>query len=113
MRRLIVSIGMTEMLFSGHYALAQTPVPATGSRSIVISTPELGPGGGATLLQHSYGLIVGLWQLMHPNERMGKAMERPEMKVLKRDYDSEVEAALRALWAGSMGNAAASKRKSK
>lgn len=75
--------------------------------------PELGPGGGATLLQHSYGLIVGLWQLMHPNERLGRAMERPEMKVLKRDYEREVEFALRALWAGSMANATTSKRKAK
>jgi AcrR family transcriptional regulator len=76
--------------------------------------PALGPGGGATLLQHSYGMIVGLWQLMHPNERLGKAMERPEMKVLKRDYEREIENALRALWAGSMANAAAApKRKSK
>ena len=75
--------------------------------------PQLGPGGGATLLQYSYGLIVGLWQLMHPNERLGKAMERPEMKVLKRDYEREVEVALRALWAGSMANANTSKRKAK
>lgn len=73
--------------------------------------PALGPGGGATLLQHSYGMIVGLWQLMHPNERLGKALDRPEMKVLKRDYEHEIETALRALWAGSMANATASKRK--
>ena len=75
--------------------------------------PELGAGGGATLLQHSYGLIVGLWQLMHPNERLGKAMERPEMKVLKRDYEREIEFALRALWAGSMAAGQAPKRKPK
>ena len=75
--------------------------------------PALGPGGGATLLQHSYGMIVGLWQLMHPNERLGKALDRPEMKVLKRDYEHEIETALRALWAGSMANATASKRKPK
>ena len=75
--------------------------------------PQLGPGGGAALLQHSYGLIVGLWQLMHPNERLGKAMDRPELKVLKRDYEREVEVALRALWAGSMANAPGAKRKPK
>ena len=62
----------------------------------------LAPGGGITMLLHSYGLIVGLWQLLHPNERFGKAMERPELKALKRDYEREIELALRALWNGSM-----------
>ena len=57
-------------------------------------------GAGVTLLLHSYGLIVGLWQLLHPNERFGRAMQRPELKVLHRDYEKEVESALRALWRG-------------
>jgi AcrR family transcriptional regulator len=62
----------------------------------------LGPGGGVLILLHSYGLIAGLWQLLHPNERFGKAMERPELKLLKRDYEREVENALRALWSGTL-----------
>lgn len=66
--------------------------------------PQLGAGDGVTLLQHSYGLIVGLWQLMHPIERLGKAMERPELKMFRRDYEREVETALRALWNGTLGN---------
>ena len=51
---------------------------------------------------HSYALIVGLWQLLHPNERFGKATHRPELKLLMLDYEAEVEKALRALWAGAM-----------
>ena len=57
-------------------------------------------GTGVTLLLHSYGLIVGLWQLLHPNERFGRAMKRPELKSLDRDYEREIENALRALWHG-------------
>jgi AcrR family transcriptional regulator len=68
-------------------------------------------GAGVTLLLHSYGLIVGLWQLLHPNERFGKAMRRPELRLLNRDYEKEIEQALRALWQGSM--AAPQKRKSR
>ncbi|MBK8323850.1 MAG: TetR family transcriptional regulator [Betaproteobacteria bacterium] len=64
--------------------------------------PALSPGAGITLLQHSYGLIVGLWQLIHPIERFGTAMERAELAMFKLDYEREVEQALRALWAGSM-----------
>ena len=59
-------------------------------------------GAGVTLLLNSYGLIVGLWQLLHPNERLGRAMQRPELKVLHRDYEKEIEHALRALWRGWM-----------
>jgi AcrR family transcriptional regulator len=62
-------------------------------------------GAGATLLIHSYGLMVGLWQLMHPNERFGRAMKRPELKLFDRDYEREIEDALRALWGGWMGPA--------
>jgi AcrR family transcriptional regulator len=69
----------------------------------------LAPGAGLLLLMHSYALIVGLWQLVHPNERFGKAMSRPEVKVLMLDYEREVEKALRALWAGEM-NAKGGKR---
>jgi AcrR family transcriptional regulator len=63
---------------------------------------SLGPGGGILILMHSYALIVGLWQLIHPNERFGKAMDRPELKLLMLDYEAEVETALRRLWAGAM-----------
>jgi AcrR family transcriptional regulator len=65
--------------------------------------PALAAGGGVTLLQHSYGLIVGLWQLLHPIERFGTAMERTELAMFKRDYEREIEQALRALWSGTMG----------
>jgi len=60
------------------------------------------PGTGVTLLLHSYGLIVGLWQLLHPNERFGRAMKRPELRLFDRSYEREIETALRALWGGWM-----------
>jgi AcrR family transcriptional regulator len=59
-------------------------------------------GAGVALLLHSYGLIVGLWQLLHPNERLGAAMKRPELRDLNRNYETEIENALRALWQGSI-----------
>lgn len=62
----------------------------------------LAPGAGLSLLMHSYGLIVGLWQLLHPNERFGRALDRPELRMLKRDYEKDIEAALRHLWSGTL-----------
>ena len=61
---------------------------------------DMPAGAGVALLLHSYGLIVGLWQLLHPNERFGSAMKRPELRLLDRDYEREIENALRALWSG-------------
>jgi AcrR family transcriptional regulator len=69
--------------------------------------PALAKGEGVTLMQHSYGLIVGLWQLLHPIERFGTAMQRAELAMFRRDYEREVEQALRALWTGTMGSVAA------
>ena len=69
--------------------------------------PALRKGQGVALLQHSYGLIVGLWQLLHPIERFDTAMERAELAMFRRDYEREVEQALRALWTGTMGSVAA------
>ncbi len=76
--------------------------------------PALRPGDGLALLCNSYGLIVGLWQLLNPNKRLGAAMERPELRMLNRDFEREVEAALRALWAGTLArNVAAASEKSR
>jgi AcrR family transcriptional regulator len=72
--------------------------------------PALAAGQGISLLLHSYGLIVGLWQLLHPNERFGRAMDHPDLRNLKRDYEREIETALRALWSGAMAETPKSSR---
>lgn len=71
---------------------------------------KLAPGAGTSLLLHSYGLIVGLWQLLHPNERFGRALERPELRMLKRDYQKDIEEALRELWTGLLARAKPSRK---
>jgi AcrR family transcriptional regulator len=62
--------------------------------------PILAPGEGVSVLCNSYGLMVGLWQLMHPNQRFGEALSRPELSMFYRDYEDEIERAVRALWSG-------------
>jgi AcrR family transcriptional regulator len=77
--------------------MAQTLTAAGGELERHFEMPT---GAGITLLVHSYGLIVGLWQLLHPNARLGAAMRRPELRALNRDYETEIENALRSLWQG-------------
>jgi len=81
--------------------------------------PRLAAGDGVGLLCNSYGLMIGLWQMMHPNQRFGAAMQRPEMRMFNRDYETEVERAVLALWVGVIESGArspakpAAKRKSR
>jgi AcrR family transcriptional regulator len=75
---------------------------ATAGAALERHFPSIKPGEGVALLLHSYGLIVGLWQLLHPIDRFGRAMDHPGLRNLKRDYEREIENALRALWSGAM-----------
>jgi AcrR family transcriptional regulator len=71
----------------------------------------LAPGDGIALLCNSYGLMVGMWQLLNPNKRLGPALEKPELRMFRVDYEREVEAALRALWTGTLVQKGKAKRK--
>ena len=64
--------------------------------------PGLLPGDGVALLCNSYGLMVGMWQLLNPNKRFGASLDKPELRMFRVDYEREVEAALRALWTGTL-----------
>jgi len=70
--------------------------------------PALGPGEGLALLCNSYGLMIGMWQVLNSNRRFGAAMQAPELRMLNRDFEREVEAALRALWTGTLMASSAS-----
>jgi AcrR family transcriptional regulator len=88
----------TALAFKARIAAILTVAGAALERHF----PALAAGEGMSLLLHSYGMIVGLWQLLHPNERFGRAMDHPELRNLKRDYEREIEKALRELWSGAL-----------
>lgn len=62
--------------------------------------PTLGRGAGFPLLMHSYALIVGLWQLLHPTPLRDAIHDQPGLEIFKLDYATELDRALRALWLG-------------
>jgi AcrR family transcriptional regulator len=57
-------------------------------------------GGGAQLLNQSYALMIGLWQMMQPGSVPPEARARPGMEMFAHGYEEEIDAALRALWSG-------------
>lgn len=64
--------------------------------------PAVKKGDGARLLIRSYGLMLGLWQLMSPTPARAKLLERADLSVFKLDYLAQLEAALYALWRGTV-----------
>ena len=63
---------------------------------------DLPQGGGVVLLRHSYALILGLWQLSGAD---ACAMSAPQSEhpLFNWSYADNVDAALRALWQGTVG----------
>jgi AcrR family transcriptional regulator len=61
---------------------------------------DLPAGGGVVLLRHSYALILGLWQLSAAQRCPAAA--QPKLAVFNWSYADSVDAALRALWQGTV-----------
>lgn len=55
------------------------------------------------LLMHSYALITGLWQILRPSRLHELARGDALLSQMHRDYETELDIALRALWAGELG----------
>jgi AcrR family transcriptional regulator len=70
--------------------------------TLEIMYPRLKNGDGARLLIRSYGLMLGLWQLTAPTPVRERLLERAELSIFRLDYLVQVEAALYALWRGTV-----------
>jgi len=74
--------------------------------------PDLGPGGGVSLLRNSYALIIGLWQMSGESAGGKCALESAAANpvVFAWTYPDELDRAMRALWEGTVGRPPAGKR---
>jgi AcrR family transcriptional regulator len=57
-------------------------------------------GSGTTLLLHSYGLTLGLWQALSYPAALKALLQEPDLRSLDRDFATELRSALAALWHG-------------
>ena len=64
--------------------------------------PGTKKGEGARLLIRSYALMLGLWQLSAPSPAREQLHARSELSVFRMDYLAQLEAALYALWRGTV-----------
>jgi len=67
--------------------------------------PDLGAGGGVSLLRHSYALIIGLWQMSGESAGGKCPLESAAANpvVFAWTYPDELDRAMRALWEGTVG----------
>lgn len=74
---------------------------AAGTR--LEASTGLGPvGSGTTLLLHTYGLTLGLWQALSYPAALKALLQEPELRSLDRDFATDLRAAVAALWRGSL-----------
>jgi AcrR family transcriptional regulator len=85
-----------------HHGIAQWLQRAGGelSRHFTQLTSEQ----AMSLLMQSYGLIVGLWQLLNPALESSKHMTAAEKRILRPDYTQELSNALLDLWSGRLNS---------
>ena len=63
--------------------------------------PSLAPGGGIALLQATYALALGLWQLCDPTQKKARGIgARPELEVFNRDFRQDLYKSLVSIWHG-------------
>lgn len=55
-------------------------------------------GDGAALLTNSYALMIGLWQQVDVPAELREAMQREDLRVLRIDFQKQLEQALLDLW---------------
>lgn len=85
-----------EAALAFHLGLAQR-LAALGAH-VERLYPALRPGEGAALLINSYALIIGLWQQAEVPPVLREAMQRPDMKVFRIDFEAQLQRALLDLW---------------
>jgi AcrR family transcriptional regulator len=82
-QRMAERLGRAGELLCGHFAFADA-------------------AAGVRLLMQSYGLILGLWQLLGNSSCLSANVAANAM--LHPDYATELDTALRALWRGTLNN---------
>jgi AcrR family transcriptional regulator len=70
------------------------------ARDLVRHFPMLSQDEGVRLFQHTYGTVVGLWQILHPVPRLAAAMHSEELACFTRDFETEMVEAIYSLWYG-------------
>lgn len=86
----------TEAAFAFKAGVARRLEPL--GRGIERLYPGMAPGEGAALLMNCYALIIGLWQQADVPACLRGVMNRPEMRILRIDFEKQLVAALLDLW---------------
>ena len=70
--------------------------------ALTVHFPQLDAQHASDLLLQGYGLIIGLWHLLHPMPSVIDPARHPELARIRPDFAVALEDALRALWSGHL-----------
>jgi AcrR family transcriptional regulator len=72
----------------------------TAAVDLVRHFPMLTHDEAVRLFQHTYGTVVGMWQIFHPVPRLAGAMHTEQLVCFSRDFEVEMTEAIYSLWYG-------------
>lgn len=80
---------------------------ATNGQLLEQHFPQLPQGAGASLLLRTYALTLGLWQTLSYPPAFLEQLSLDTFKILKRDFNHELQMAVKQLWLGALQTAQA------
>lgn len=99
----------TERAYQFKAGLA-TGVRALG-RMLAHVEPTLSPRATTRLFLYSYALTIGMWHQAHPPKVIADVLARPEARVLRIDFRTELLGALTMLWLSVLNGTHEKKRR--
>jgi AcrR family transcriptional regulator len=87
------------------FKTALLPVTLRSANALHAAMPALQMPMIRKALVHTYSLISGLWPSSHPAETVAEALQRPELEMLRMEFEEELCDGLRFILKGMLAEA--------
>lgn len=91
-----------KILLTHKNALATAIKESAHSLSQLVDS--LSEEDAASLIVRTYAMLLGLWQLSHPSDKINKVLMSPSLQLLKPDFATTARDSLQQLWQATLLN---------
>lgn len=91
-----------KILLTHKNTLAKAIKESARSLSKLVDT--LSEEEAAALIMRTYAMLLGLWQLSHPTEKISKVLMSPSLQILRPEFASAARQSLQQLWQATLMN---------
>ncbi|XOV80085.1 MAG: TetR family transcriptional regulator [Aestuariibacter sp.] len=92
----------SKILLTHKNTLAKAMKSAAQSLSKLVGS--LSDEDAAALIIRSYAMLLGLWQLSHPTEKINKVLMSPSLQILRPEFSTSARQSLQQLWQATLLN---------